>query len=122
MKSKYFLSASCLFFAVFSLNANPLPTLNAQLLEVNPYWASAQDDAASLQQSVEFSMDVDLIQAHLLLVEKFLSKKRVRLNANQARNRANCLGILKKYAENGVFPINLYHQKRTPYFGSNLKL
>jgi hypothetical protein len=103
-------------FCYCLLQAAPSPTLKEQLLVVNPYWVFSQYDDDALHQCVGFSSDVALIQTHLLLVEKVLSEKKPLLSAKQARNRANCLEILKKYAQNGIFPINLYHQNRTPYF------
>src|SRR5437868_3411237 len=91
-------------------------TVRQQLENVNRCWKSKPDDAALLKQH-SFKSDVELIQLHLLLVEKNLSNAPATgLTAIQLANRSECLDILHAYWTKGVFPINLYHAKRTPYF------
>ena len=43
------------------------------------------------------------------------------MTATQIYNRNHFLDILKEYAASGVFPKNIYHQNRQPYFVDHLE-
>lgn len=54
---------------------------------------------------------------HLSLVEQNLRNKNIQhLSYDQKFKRNEALDILHSYWRNGVFPKNLYHKNRTPYF------
>lgn len=105
-----------LFSLSFSICAKPL-TLKQQLEQVNLYWKGKSDHSALLQRCSAPLPEVPLLQLHLSLVEASLRQKDVsHLGAQQQKNRGKCLDILHTYMLSGVFPKNLYHKERTPYF------
>lgn len=93
------------------------PTIQEQLEGLNKNWKDKNLDYPILRERIPLTDDVSLIQMHLTLVEKTLrNKKANNLSAEQKKNRIKCLDVLHTYSTNGVFPKNLYHSKRTPYF------
>ncbi len=93
------------------------PTVQEQLENLNKNWKDICLDYSILKERVPLTNDVSIIQMHLSLVEKTLRNKNVdNLSTEQKQNRKKCLDILHKYWTNGVFPKNLFHAKRTPYF------
>ncbi len=108
----------CLFVCV-NLSAQNTTTLTVeeQLIELNEYWKTKNFKDLILQERFPLQNDVDLIQMHLSLVEQKLREKNTsHLSADQKENRKQCLAILNDYWKQGVFPTNLYHKERTPYF------
>lgn len=96
------------------------PNIQKQLEDLNKYWTYRHYDDAILQQNKPLKGDVPLIQMHLSLVEQKLREETpANLSAEAKQNRYECLDILHDYWINGVFPINLYHDTRTPYFIDN---
>lgn len=101
---------------VIALANNPA-TVQEQLENLNKYWKNRNIDYAVLKEKTPLTNDVSLIQMHLSLVEKTLRNKSIDdLSTTQRQNRQKCLDILHNYWTKGVFPKNLYHNKRTPYF------
>ena len=91
-----------------------------QLVQVNAGWQGQAGlferiDKAALPL---YTLDEkDLIAAHLRLVLHCLRNNTpICFSKGQLKNRAHCLSILEQYIQNGVFPKNLHHATRTPYF------
>lgn len=84
------------------------------LLEVNPFWKGKN---IPLYSAEKIKTEKQLIQTHLRLVEQTLRNKPIpHLSASQKSNRFALLDELHIYWQNGKFPQNKYHNKRTPYF------
>lgn len=105
---------------VFSTFAAFTQTVEEQLQSLNKYWLDRHYSDDILQGSEHLDGDVPLIQMHLSLVEQKLREETPNSITDKAReNRLQCLDILHDYWTNGVFPINTYHNTRTPYFIDN---
>lgn len=105
-------------FSHFLAKADGKPTLFDQLVEVNAQWKFHNNLAPA--DAIEFATDGDLIQYHLEQVVSILrSRSSVHLTEEQGKNRSHLLEVLATYAERKVFPTNLYHTIRTPYFIDN---
>ncbi len=103
-------------FQIYSKETN-VPTVQLQLEDLNKYWKNKNLEYPVLKQKILLTGDVALIQMHLSLVEKTIRDKKVdHLSQEQKLNRIKCLDILHDYSATGIFPKNLYHSKRTPYF------
>jgi hypothetical protein len=94
-------------------------TVKEQLEKINKYWIYNNCDDPVLKERTALKTEMKLIQTHLTLVEKHLRNKHIILTETQKKNRLLCLDILQEYSKRGVFPINLYHSSRTPYFIDN---
>lgn len=113
-----------LFFTVISLTlqnsfagTTNYPTVQEQLEALNINWKGKNLDYPVLRERIPLANDVSLIQMHLSLVEKTLREKNIdNLTPEQKLNRNKCLDVLNSYSAKGVFPKNLYHPERTPYF------
>lgn len=119
MKKKYFCFIILAIFTFQYSFANSInsQTIREQLENLNQQWKGKQLDYPVLNEKFSLTGDVALIQMHLSLVEKTLRNKNVdHLSNEQKQNRLACLTILHDYWVNGVFPKNLFHDKRTPYF------
>ena len=107
-------------FANFSIYANTsinTSTLYEQLCKLNKEWKTKQFNDAIFFQKRTFDTDEELIQTHLKLVEQKLRKKNIdHLPEDVQKTRLKNLDILKEYWKIGLFPKNLYHKERTPYF------
>jgi hypothetical protein len=99
-----------------NLHAQTVPAVREQLEDLNKHWKAVPHCDPILEEKKQLITDVELIKTHLLLVENSLREKELNLTKTQSQNRSLCLDILKGYRERGVFPINLYHSERTPYF------
>lgn len=115
-----------LIFANFIFAQNIQPeekqTLLQHLNEVNQEWSKQNVSIPILEKEISFPSDEFRIQMHLFLVEKILRERIVtKLTTNQIANRNHFLDILKVYAASGVFPKNIYHQNRQPYFVDHLE-
>jgi hypothetical protein len=114
--STFFVSMIC----VLTFAVDP-PTVREQLETVNSYWKGREVSIPILNERVAFATDIERIQLHLELVEKNLRETDVSaLSPAQRVNRKTCLDILHTYMEKGVFPMNICHTERTPYFIDHL--
>jgi hypothetical protein len=96
-------------------------TLLRHLTEVNQQWLFQKDLVGfldlNLEKTTAFQNDIQRIQTHLKSVHSVLSKRStIDLTNTQKVNRGRHLAILKSYYEAAIFPTNLYHSKRQPYF------
>ncbi|MFT5724686.1 MAG: hypothetical protein ACI9JN_001807, partial [Bacteroidia bacterium] len=73
-------------------------------------------DAIPTQASIAFASDLDRIQYHLYHVISYLTKNNLPTDQSMLENRLSLLSELKTYTDKKVFPTNLYHRERTPYF------
>ncbi len=97
-------------------------TLFQHMNEVNKEWSKQNVSIPILDREISFPSDQFRIQMHLFLVEEILRKRIVtNLTSSQVLNRNHFLDILKEYAASGVFPKNIYHQNRQPYFVDHLE-
>jgi hypothetical protein len=93
------------------------PTVQERLEDLNKYWIGTNFNEPILKERIPLTNDVSLIQMHLSLVEKTLRNKNCSsLTTEQKQHRQMSLDILHDYWVKGIFPKNLYHTKRTPYF------
>lgn len=110
-----------IFFFVIQGHSKNNPTVYSQLCTLNKEWLNNYIDSPILNETDSLNSDHDLIQLHLRLVEKTLRSKSVlHLSSEQKEKRNACLDILHTYWQRGIFPVNLYHQERTPYFIDHL--
>lgn len=111
---------SLLTLHVGVIKANNFQTVKVQLENLNKYWVGKNYNDPVLRERIPLLDEVSLIQTHLSLVEKKLRNENSdHLTTEQRRNRQLCLDILREYWKKGVFPKNLYHSTRTPYFIDN---
>lgn len=110
-------------FALFLLAFVTIPlsaqtsTVREQLEELNINWKSVNPNYDVLSERIPLSTDVELIQMHLTLVEHYLrTNPPASLNTEQLAKREACLDLLNTYCNQGLFPKNTGHEKRTPYF------
>jgi hypothetical protein len=95
------------------------PNLYSRLLEINKEWKHVP--SREYQEKVSFSNDKDLISTHLNLVIEHLRNNAPKyLQPEQLDNRLSLLSKLQVYAQAKIFPSNLYHRERTPYFIDHL--
>ncbi|PHR44771.1 MAG: hypothetical protein COA32_14230 [Fluviicola sp.] len=114
MKSIVFLLLVIWPFLFFSNTSNEESYFN-QLCQINKQWLNHEQDSPNAE--VYFKTDEDAIQAHLFLVCNSLTKNTPSdLSDNQLESRLQLIQILREYAREKVFPTNLYHVDRTPYF------
>ncbi len=118
MKKIYLLFAGItMFFLQVAFSFGNNPTVKEQLENLNEFWKEKKFNDLIFQDRIPLIGDVALIQMHLSLVEQKLREKNTdNLLATQRQNRNKCLDILHNYWEKGIFPKNIYHKKRTPYF------
>lgn len=90
-----------------------------QLEKLNKYWITSDCESPVLCERKNLPTDVELIQMHLTLVEQHLRNKKTNLTAERMNNRLRMLDTLHVYMQRGIFPKNLCHQERTPYFIDN---
>ena len=102
--------------------ANPPSTQFEQLYNINKEWINQNDlDPSIYSNSSEDLNEIELIQKHLSIVESTLRKRTTdHLSIEQKSNRIKMLDVLNSYWRNGVFPKNIYHKDRTPYFIDHL--
>jgi hypothetical protein len=87
-----------------------------QLCAFNSNWKKYKD-RLPLQEARVFNSDKEYVQAHLLNVLAILQSNPVsQLDAAQYRSRMHLLQLLDGYRLAGNFPVNYYHDKRTPVF------
>lgn len=87
----------------------------AHLVEINAEWKNHK--GIGPKTIISFANDTERISFHLNLVVAHLQKNFPESLSEEARlNRTNLLDELYRYANTKVFPTNLYHKERTPYF------
>lgn len=102
-------------FLVYGKASETSPLIN-QLINLNKYW-TYQENTILLNKEYNKLSEIDLIQTHLLLVVEQLKRKPIdHLPPAQQKNRLQLLEELKVYANQKTFPINSFHNVRTPYF------
>lgn len=126
MKKVITLHFILIFFAsiVFGQSIQPKEkqTLFNHLNEVNKEWSKQNVSMDILEKEISFPSDQFRIQMHLFLVGKILRERIVvNLTSTQIFNRNHFLDILKDYAASGIFPKNIYHPSRQPYFVDHLQ-
>lgn len=120
MKNKILFSLA-LFFTTVQTYAKNQTTIYSQLCSINKEWLNNKIDLALLDDTDLIKTDQELIQLHLSLVEMTLRNKNVsHLSFAQKEKRNQSLDILNAYWKKGIFPVNLYHSERTPYFMDHL--
>ena len=108
--------ASFMFINFFGIASIDLQTsMFDRLKGVNAQWDNYPDLVPVI--TIDFDRDTDLIQYHL---KQVVSNLRLRTSDSwssmQFKNRLHLLDVLENYAKRKVFPTNLYHATRTPYF------
>ena len=99
-----------------SIIAQKSKTAFDQLVSVNEQWKYQPDIDPELKtMSSQHLNEQQLIQFHLLEVEKLLQKRKNNPIAT-AENRKENLSTLHDYIKQGNFPKNTIHQNRQPYF------
>ena len=99
----------------FALDFELEKTSYAHLYEVNKEWKDHKDVAPNLL--VDFQNDIERISYHINLVEQELRTNiPTGISGNALKNRLALLKELDKYGDDMIFPTNLYHSERTPYF------
>ena len=127
LKSVLFLIVLIFASSIFAQNIETVQpeekqTLFQHLNEVNQEWSQQNVSMDILEKEISFPSDQFRIQMHLFLVEQILRERIVtKMTATQIYNRNHFLDILKEYAASGVFPKNIYHQNRQPYFVDHLE-
>ena len=112
----------CLFIGVFgfclSAQACDYTTMldaKEHLLEVNKEWRYYPNAVPAKQ--IHFQHDNQRIRLHLELVIQHLNENiPTEINSKALAQRKILLQELEQYAAREVFPINLYHAHRQPYF------
>jgi len=101
-------------FSFFAQNRQE-ENLYSQMIQINAQWAYHKKECPNEKRF--FASDLDAIQTHLFLVcESLLKNTPDNLKQNQLTERLRLIDVLYEYAEKKVFPTNLYHDTRTPYF------
>ena len=87
-----------------------------QLCEFNPNWQNYESRVPQTD-AVQFSSEVEYIQAHLTSVLTILrSNPTEQLTSAQLNSREHLIQVLDAYREAGRFPINYYMTQRIPVF------
>ena len=119
MKTRTYLIIALLLLAINistkALSPNVSKTAHTHLYEVNKEWGLHPTVAPSIE--ISFQTDVERIAYHLTLVEQHLRNNSPKgLSQSALAKRLSLLDVLKDYAKAGIFPQNIYHSERTPYF------
>lgn len=116
MKNIYLLFVLCFsHLAMASIHPREFSSAMNHLKEVNQQWDYF--DITLSQAEFNFETDVDRIQFHLTKVIQVLSVAMTdNLTPAQVVNRNHLLDVLAQYAQEKVFPKNIYHNQRQPYF------
>jgi len=107
------LIATVLFSSsLFGQEFNETALLQDHLETVNENWKHHRLPVTH----VTFESDVERIQGHLTRVIALLESTEKELSQDQRQKRNDLIAALKEYAEAGLFPVNTFHNERTPYF------
>jgi len=99
----------------FSLDYNKIDTYYNHLYEVNKQWAKYKSICP--KGTIKFNNEKERISLHLKLVSnQLVNNESSNLSQNQLKNRHFLILELLEYANNTIFPENLFHKERTPYF------
>lgn len=105
--------------ALARLNPAEIQSKKEHLVEVNKEWR--KHFVSNEADLVSFQNDVDRISFHLTSVIQLLVTHDIsHLSESQLANRERMINVLRSYANAKVFPINLYHANRQPYFIDHL--
>lgn len=118
MKTICFISLLFMGFSVFAINPKKQENLVHHLSIVNKEWLKHQN--LFKVEKVSFVDDNHRIQRHLLEVVHILRLKKHDFDTKALDKRRLLLDDLEIYAKRQVFPINLYHKERRPYFIDHL--
>lgn len=100
---------------LFALQYYKEASLHEHMKEVNKEWEKIDLDVLDVLHS--FKSDKERITTHLLLVIHHLRKNIPgQLEFNQVQKRKQLLDELEEYANAAVFPKNINHDFRIPYF------
>lgn len=110
------LSLVCYQLSFAQLAPQAKAPLLEHMTEVNAQWETQSKYLPQelLATPVQFRSDNERISRHLQLVEFALRNKKTDLTNNS--HRTALLELLNQYWNRGLYPINLYHKERTPYF------
>ena len=110
------LSLVCYQLSFAQLAPQAKAPLLEHMTEVNAQWETQSKYLPKelLATPVQFRSDKERISRHLQLVEFALRNKKTDLTNNSQRTAL--LELLNQYWNRGLYPINLYHKERTPYF------
>lgn len=87
-----------------------------QLCDFNPNWKK-YETRVSQKEAIQFSSEVEYIQAHLTSVLTILhSNPTDHLTTSQLDSRLHLIEVLDAYRQAGKFPINYYVTERIPVF------
>jgi len=115
MRLFYFLLFIFYHLTFFALEFSTKDTYYNHLYEVNKEWKKHKSICP--EGLIKFNSEKDRISFHLKLVCNELVKNTPSFfSKNQIKNRYYLILELLKYADNSIFPTNLFHQSRTPYF------
>lgn len=99
----------------FSFSALKSGSAYEHLYEVNKEWKHHRSIAPN--ELVTFQDDIDRISYHINLVEHELRNNIPNgITGESLANRLKLLTELDQYGDQKIFPTNLYHSERTPYF------
>ncbi len=111
--------ASIVFILVvqfaFSFDSNSKRKVYDHMYEINIQWEHHKSDCPD--ELISFQSDIDRISYHLdRVIADLRANTPEGLSASALKNRIDLLNELQLYANTKVFPTNLYHKMRTPYF------
>ncbi len=87
------------------------------LKEVNKNWDNFQKYLKDAQSTIHFENDIDRISFHLHQTIGMLRDiEHSCFDDKTIVKRIELLDQLKRYAQKKIFPVNIYHSKRQPYF------
>ncbi len=99
----------------YAYSPNEFIPASAHLKEVNTQWMKYP--SLHSNKSIAFDSDNDRIQYHLQEVIKNLRSSPPKgISRSALLKRTDLIESLNRYQARKVFPINLYHSERTPYF------
>lgn len=102
----------------FSIDFDDGKPAYTHLYEINKEWAHHKSIAPD--ELVKFKNDIDRISYHINLVEQELRNNIPNgITGKALENRLLLLTKLDLYGDEKVFPTNLFHFERTPYFIDN---
>jgi len=105
-----------IFSCVFGFYAQD-NCISKRLTELNAEWNTQGKASSRPIPNADKLNEIELIQSHLEFVVKELkSRSTDHLAATQIFNRNQMLEVLQTYWKEGIFPQNIYHDSRTPYF------
>lgn len=114
----YFLFCCLFVFQAKALLPGSKASFYSHLMELNDNWRFVSPGNYAFE--TDFANEEERIQAHLFAVIALIRSEKHEFSKEQLSQRNQMLVQLQSYAQNGVFPKNLYHTQRTPYFIDHL--